>query len=600
MPATSSTSWTHKILGSLPYTASRKMEDTNPKYKTFEAISGRRDEALRRLSVTTTQPQHGGHDSMVSDKSYHALVYAPLDESKVNRINEYRRMAEYSELSDCLDIICDEIINEDENSKIINLDIEAGKYNNTIRSELNKEFERYVSIFNLKNKGWEYFRQFFVEGELFFENIISQNNPDLGVVGVVNVPTELIEPVYYNVQNEDLSHFILRKYNESAVMPGVFNRVSYTGQMPTTEELVPMQKQQMVYIHSGVWDRDRLFKVPYVEKSKRAYLQLSMIEDSIVIYRLVRAPERLKFKIATGNMPPAKAEQYLRRVMAQYWEKKTPGAGGFKNVYDPQSMLDSYWFTKGPQGEGSDVETMPGGQNLGQLDDLNYFVKKLFRSMKIPLNRMNPETAYREGTEITAEELSLAQFIMRIQRQFAEGLKQGFITHLKLRGLWKLYKLKEYDFQPVFNAPRNFKMMRDLQYIELLHRTYNDIVNNENISPTMMMMEIFKWSPEKILENRAMLRKDRAFKWELEQIGVQGPDWRENAAAENAGAGIEAPGGSSGGGGGGGSSLPPDFGGEATPPEAGKDPAAPAAAPQAGKPAAPATPPAGKPATPPA
>jgi len=574
MPASKPTSWTHRILGSLPYTASREIEDTNPKYKTFEAISGQRDDILRRLSVSTVQPQHGGSDSMVTDKSYHALVYAPLDESKVNRINEYRRMAEYSELSDCLDIICDEIINEDENGKIINLQIEAGKYNNTIRSELNKEFERYISIFNLKNKGWEYFRQFFVEGELFFENIISNNNPDVGVVGVVNIPTELVEPVYYNVQNEDLSHFILRKYNESAVMPGVFNRVSYTGQMPTTEELVPLQKQQVVYIHSGVWDKDRLFKIPYVEKSKRAYLQLSMIEDSIVIYRLVRAPERLKFTIATGNMPQAKAEQYLRRVMAQYWEKKTPGAGGFKNVYDPQSMLDSYWFTKGANGEGSNVEVMQGGQNLGQLDDLNYFVKKLFRSMKIPLNRMNPETAYREGTEITTEELSLAQFIMRIQRQFAEGLKHGFITHLKLRGLWKSYKLKEYDFQPVFNAPRNFKMMRDLQYVELMHRTYNDIVSNENISPTLMMMEIFKWSPEKILENRAMLRKDRAFKWECDQIANVGPDWRENAAAENAAVGIDSP-----GGGGGGSSLPPDFGGAENNPSA---PEAGAAAPEAG------------------
>lgn len=577
MPSTMPTSWTHRILGSLPYTASRKIEDTNPKFKTFEGVSGTRDQVIRKLSVSTTQPTYGGHDSLVSDKGYHALVYAPLDESKINRVNEYRRMAEYSELSDCLDIICDEIINEDENGRIINLNIEVGKYNNTIRSELMKEFDEYISVFNLKNKGWEYFRQFFIEGELFFENIISQTNPDLGVVGIVNIPTELVEPVYYNVQNEDLSHFILRKYNETTVHPGIFNRVSYTSQTPTTEELVPLQKQQVVYVHSGVWDRDRLFKVPYIEKSKRAYLQLSMIEDAIVIYRLVRAPERLKFKIATGNMPPAKAEQYLHRVMAQYWEKRTPGTGGFKNVYDPQSMLDAYWFTKGPNGEGSDVETLPAGQNLGQLDDLNYFVKKLYRSMKIPLNRMNPETAYREGTEITAEELSLAQYIMRIQRQFAEGIKNGFITHLKLKGLWKSFKLKEYDFQPAFNAPRNFKMMRDLQYIELLHKTFNDITNNENMSPTLMMMEVFKWSPEKILENRALLRKDKAFKWELEQIATQGPDWREKASAENASAGIEGGESSSGGGGrssgGGGTELPPGFGGEAP---AGETPEAPA------------------------
>jgi len=347
------------------------------------------------------------------------------------------------------------------------------------------------------------------------------------------------------------------------VHPGIFNRVSFTSQTPTTEELVPMQKQQVVYIHSGVWDRDRLFKVPYLEKSKRAYLQLSMIEDAIVIYRLVRAPERLKFKIYTGNAPPAQAEQIVQQAMRKFWEKRTPGQGGFKNVYDPQSMLDSYWFARSSGGEGSDVETVPAGQNLGQLDDLNYFVKKLYRSMKIPLNRMNPETTMRDGKEITAEELSMAQFIMRIQRQFAEGIKQGFITHLKLRGLWKLYKIREFDFQPEFNAPRNFKMMRDLQYLELLYKTYGDISGNANISPTLLMMDVLKWTPEKILENRALLRKDKAFTWELDQIGSQGPSWRDEMAAANASAGITPPE-SPPSGAGGGSELPPSF---SAPPE---------------------------------
>jgi hypothetical protein len=557
-------SWSHRILGSLPYTASRTVEETNPKYKAFEAASGRRDEVIRRLSISrnpTNSPT--GYNGMMTDKGYHSLVYAPLDENKINRINEYRRMAEYSELSDCLDIICDEILNEDENGKLLHLNLEPGKYNTTARSEIIKEFEKYITIFQLKSKGWEYFRQFFIEGELFFENVISDRNPDLGVLGVVNIPTELIEPVYYNVQNEDLSHFILRKYNETAVHPGIFNRVSFTSQTPTTEELIPLQKNQVIYIHSGVWDRDRLFKVPYLEKSKRAYLQLSMIEDAIVIYRLVRAPERLKFSIYTGNAPPAQQEQIVQQAMRKFWEKRTPGQGGFKNVYDPQSMLDSYWFAKTADDKGSDVSTLQGGSNLGQLDDLNYFVKKLYRSMKIPLNRMNPETTYRDGKEITAEELNMAQFIIRIQRQFAEGLKQGFVTHLKMRGLWKLYKIKEYDFHVSFNPPRNFKMMRDLQHLELMYDTFNKIATNEHISPTLMMIDVFKWTPEKILENRALLRKDRAFKWELTQIDSNGPSWREDVSAANAAAGIAPPGAPG---------APPSFGGEIGAPPPGETP----------------------------
>jgi len=194
MPSTMPQSWTHRILGSLPYTASRKVEDTNPKYKAFEAASGRRDEIIRRLSVSRNSVNNPmGYDNMMTDKGYHSLIYAPLDENKINRINEYRRMSDYSELSDCLDIICDEILNEDENGKLINLRIEAGKYNQTARSEITKEFEHYVSVFGLKNKGWEYFRQFFIEGELFFENVISDKNPELGVLGVAPEPTP--EPV---------------------------------------------------------------------------------------------------------------------------------------------------------------------------------------------------------------------------------------------------------------------------------------------------------------------------------------------------------------------------------------------------------------------
>ena len=132
-------------------------------------------------------------------------------------------------------------------------------------------------------------------------------------------------------------------------------------------------------------------RVPYIENARRAYKQLSLIEDSIVIYRLVRAPERLVFYIDTGTMTPPKAEQYVQKLIRQYWSKKTYNAHdkSVQNVYDPQSMLDSFWFTKNNNQQGTKVDLLQGGANLGQLDDLMYFIKKLYKSLKVPLGRLN-------------------------------------------------------------------------------------------------------------------------------------------------------------------------------------------------------------------
>jgi len=228
-------------------------------------------------------------------------------------------------------------------------------------------------------------------------------------------------------------------------------------------------------------------------------------------------------------------------------------------------MLDSYWFAKRQGESGSDVEVLPGGANLGQLDDLMYFVNKLYKSLKVPLTRLNPNEPFKDGSEILREELRFAKFIITLQQQFAQGLKQAFVTHLKLRGWWKELKMHESYINLDFNPPSNFFAIRQQQLFELKQKNFNDLTNNDSISKTFAQRHYLDYSDNKISENMEWLRKDAALKWELNQIENNGPNWREHIeSAENIAANSEAGKSSSsneGGGGGTSASEIPEFGG---------------------------------------
>ena len=315
---------------------------------------------------------------------------------------------------------------------------------------------------------------------------------------------------------------------------------------------------------------------------------MSLIEDAIVIYRLVRAPERLVFNVDVGNMAPPKAEAYLKKLMQNYWGRKTYDSSQGKSVqaFSPQSMLDSFWFAKRQGSEGTNVTSLAGGQNLGQLDDLLYFRQKLYRALKVPVARLDPEAqADAQGSTILREELKFARFIIRLQQRVAEGMKQAFMTHLMLREIWKEYNMKPTDFFLEFNPPRNFHELRNQQIRELKWNNYSSAIGNPMISDTYAKKHMLDMSDQEILDNRELLRKDKALEWELSQIVAMGPNWREALEGPEDG-GEPVPGGDMGGGGGmpmdsgaGGvppvGDMPPDFGPAGAPPPAGGEGEAP-------------------------
>jgi len=537
------------------------MVKNNPKFYEFKNQASKKEEMLQDQSVFLNQSQtldnysSGTPGSFAINKDYQAFVYATVDKDKQRRLSDYRRMAAYAELADCLDEICDECIVTDENGDIIKFQVK-GSYSKNIQDSLKKEFDNFIQIYDLEHNGWEKFRQLLVEGEIFYETLIKNKREDLGVIGLVSIPSDLVNPVYHNVQNEIIKGYLLRK-----PIIGPTQSINTEDQ----EELIFLQKAQVSYVNSGCWNEFKTMRIPFIENSKRAYRQLSLIEDSVVIYRLVRAPERLVFKVYTGNMPPPKAESYIKSLMMKYWSKKTyNGAEGkTANVYDPQSMLDSYWFPVDAQGHGTDVNPITTSTNLGEIKDLDYFLTKLYKSLKVPISRfMTPGDPFKDGTEITRDELRFARFIIRIQSQFASGIKQTFITHLKLKGLWKDYNLKEQSIKIKFNEPTSFMTMRNQQILSLRFENYNAATQGDAISKSYAQKYYLDMTAELMTENREWLRKDAALKWELGQIEASGPNFREQLAAQQGGG--EAP-----DAGGGEAPAPDAGGGEAPAPDAG-------------------------------
>jgi hypothetical protein len=599
-----------QILQRLPYVAGAIPADNgNSKYELFDRLSKRQELRIMQQSVLTgpamRQQDYYNPGSFVSDHAYHQYIYANVDSDKIRRLAEYRRMAAYAEISDALNEICDEVIVKDENDSVIHINFsQFSAIGQEEKNELVKEFSRYINIFDLAHKGWLYARRLLVEGELFFENVIHEDNRDRGIIGVLNIPGELINPIYDNIQNEVIENFVFQKpislsNNPSAPLSQVQSNTSPANSLQ--QQIVTLQGNQVTYIHSGMWNEDQSIRIPFIENCRRAYKQLSLLEDSIIIYRMVRAPERLKFKIDVGNMPPAKAESYLKQLMQQYWSKQTynsnassPGAG---NIYNPQSMLDSYWFARRNGEVGSDVETMQGGANLGQLDDLMYFVNKLYKSLGVPVSRLNPNETFKDGSEILKDELRFAKMIVRLQTQLAAGLKNSFITHLKLKGLWKEFHLHESFFNLTFTPPSNFFAIRQQQLLELKMKNFSDMAQNDGISNTFAQRHYLGYTDSKIGENMEWKRKDAALRWEISQIETNGPNWREVLDAADAAASEITPSEFGGGGGGGmSSSSIPEFGGggggaSETPPEAPETTPEGGGAPEAeAQPATPATP----------
>jgi hypothetical protein len=540
------------IQNRLPYTDTVSSDDQlNPKYKFFNKTGSRRAEALAKTSVSSSNSYNNvAIGEFGKDTTFADVMYASINEDKPGRVRDYRIMAAYAEVADALDEICDEAINENDVGEIAKINFDNIDLDVAGKKDIEDEFFKFIDFFDLKQRGWQYFRQLLIEGEVFFELILHDEYTHEGVLGSINLPAELIDPVYNNIQNMLVKGYIYKKPVFSETQPNKVEKYDF----------VPMDANQIVYINSGVYNETKEFVTPFLENARRPFRQLSLIEDAIVIYRLVRAPERLVFNVDVGNMAPPKAEAYLRKLIQNYWSRKTfdMDQGDVVKKFNPQSMLDAFWFAKRQGSEGTSVTQLPGGANLGELADLMYFIKKLYKALKVPTTRIDPEDRAVDTSTTLREELKFAKFIIRQQQRFAAGIKRGFITHLKLTNKWDNYDLSETNFDIIFNVPTNFFELRESQRLELKAVNYSNLASNEFVSATYAQKKYLGWKDRDILANREFLRKDAEMQWELSQIQAAGPAWKEQLVAGDI---VGEPAGDLSGIGGGGEGSIPDFGG---------------------------------------
>ena len=434
---------TDRLINSLPHVRSLfgddRVQKINKTYEIFDNASLSKEKRVQRLSVSNKydyniDEMNGG--GQISNMYYHQLMYNSSSDDKKRRLDDYRSMANYSEVERALSEICNEFFENDDKGKFLKIRIN-GDYNSEVQTLIEEEFYKFTEIYKFEEKGQKYIRDWLTEGELFFENIVSAKKPELGIIGVNRLSTDRCDPLYYDLDNELIDCFLLRAKSPD-MYPYQWGKTAMQASYGSdhNHQILFMNEKQITYISNDQWSDGRKFKLPVLHYAHRPYRQLSLIEDATVIYMLVRAPERLVFNIDVANMQPSKAEEYMRRLMSQLLTKKTIAKDGrVENVYDPQGMLENYWFPKRGDGKGSSVESVGGGKvSPDNLEILNFFVQKLYQSLKVPLSRLNSETTFGDGQNITREELCFAEYIINMQKMWASAIKQAFIVHLKLKG----------------------------------------------------------------------------------------------------------------------------------------------------------------------
>ena len=358
-------------------------------------------------------------------------------------ITRYRRMSMQPECDMAIDDIIHEFIVYDERNRIvdINLDMVQGLSAST-KKIIQKEFEYVLDLLEFNEKGYEVARHWYIDGRMFYHIIVDPDNVQDGIQELRYIDPRKIKKVRENkkeripgtqVQVErHINEFFL--YNDKGF-------VGYPGGSPTSagqDQGVKIAKDTILHCTSGVMSEDNRLVLSHLHKAIKPLNQLRILEDATVIYRIARAPERRIFYIDVGNLPKMKAEQYLRDMMVKHKNRLIYDAatGEIRDDRKFMTMLEDYWLPRREGGRGTEITTLPGGQNLGEMDDVLYFQKKMFKSLNVPVSRLEPETGMTLGraTEINRDEVKFQKFIQRLRMRFSMLFDGALEKQLVLKG----------------------------------------------------------------------------------------------------------------------------------------------------------------------
>jgi hypothetical protein len=364
--------------------------------------------------------------------------------STADMIKKYREMALYPEVEMAIDDICNESIVYDETKRPVDIIVDPRQISPKIKTKIEEEFDEILRLLKFQDKGYEIFRKWYIDGRLYYHKIIDKENPKKGLVELRPIEATHIRKIRNVVKKKDqkTNADLISRVDEFFVYSErddiANSTAAYTPVTPVKG--VKIATDSICYIHSGLFDAGKKRVLSYVHKALKPLNQLKMVEDAVVIYRLSRAPERRVFYIDVGNLPKNKAEQYLKDIMNRYRNKLVYDAstGELKDERRHMTMLEDFWMPRREGGKGTEVTTLPGGQNLGQMEDVLYFQKKLYKSLNVPTSRLETDqNGFNMGrqAEITRDELKFFRFVERLRKKFSELFMDLLRTQLLLKGV---------------------------------------------------------------------------------------------------------------------------------------------------------------------
>ena len=420
-------------------------------------------ESIDDGAVTITQNAHYG-------------TYVDLDgavRNEIELITRYREMSNHPECDMAIDEIVNEAISHTEKGEVLKIVLDNLKQPETIKKKIIEEFNNIQKMLNFSNLADDLFKRWYIDGRIYYHVIVNEKDPKQGIQELRYIDPRKIRKVR-EVQKErdpktganiikSLAEYYV--YNDRGTTTQTFSANVTQG--------LRIAPEAIINVNSGLMDAKNVFVISYLHKAIKALNQLRMIEDAVVIYRISRAPERRIFYIDVGNLPKGKAEQYIRSIMIQYRNKLVYDAstGEIRDERKHMSMLEDFWLPRREGGKGTEITTLPGGQNLGEMEDVKYFQKKLLNALNVPVSRLEQNNGGMMGlgrtTEVTRDEVKFAKFVNRLRNKFAQIFDHALKIQLVLKGVctseeWDNFREEiYYDFI----KDNNFTEMRDAELL---------------------------------------------------------------------------------------------------------------------------------------
>ena len=438
------------------------------------------------------------------------------ERSDLDLIKRYRDIAQQAECDTAIEDIVNEGIVSNQNDQAIEISLDRLHYPDKIKRKIRTEFDEVLRLLNFEQKGHDIFRRWYVDGRIFYHKVIDTKNPRKGITELRYIDATKIKKVREVQTKIDPKHQgveVAEKIDEYFV----YNEKGLAGPGGVgSNQGIKIAPDAITYVPSGLIEGNGGRVLSYLHKAIKPVNQLRMIEDALVIYRISRAPERRIFYIDVGNLPKIKAEQYLKDVMNRYRNKLVYDAntGEIRDDRNHMSMLEDFWLPRREGGRGTEITTLPGGSNLGEIDDIQYFRTKLYRSLNVPISRLEAESGFSLGrsTEITRDELKFTKFVQRIRKKFSPIFTDILKTQLLLKGIiapedWpKIQEHIQYDYL----ADGHFAELKDA---ELLENRLNQLQTVEAyigtfFSKEYVLKKVLRMNDTEIQEMRDQIKKE--------------------------------------------------------------------------------------------